>query len=91
MKKINNNVLLAAIPFLVVLAGIFIIYTAVISNTNDQTNNHGTGIENNTYLRVMTCIASVNPTKRTPDYVKLCYAEAEKHNGIEVTRFGDGK
>lgn len=53
--------------------------------------NHKLSIENNTYLRVMNCVTSVSPTRRTPDYVKLCYSEAERHNQVKVDKFGDGR
>lgn len=72
---------------------VFTLFFIVIQGNNNQDRtdrNFTLGKENNTYLRTMVCIASVSPTKRTPDYVKLCYLEAEKHNDTQVERFGDG-
>lgn len=46
---------------------------------------------NNTYIKTMVCIASVNPTQRTPEYVKSCYQQAEAENGNTITHFGDGR
>ena len=53
--------------------------------------NREIGRQNNTYLRVMTCIASVSPTERSPAYVTHCYNQAEHQTGVKITRYGDGE
>lgn len=45
---------------------------------------------NRARLDVGLCIFSVSPTRRTPEYVKSCYDQIEKEQGIKVERFGDG-
>lgn len=77
-----------AILFILML---FTILFQTASNNSKTDRNYDLGRENNTYLRTMVCISSVSPTKRTPDYVKLCYLLAEKHNNTVVEHFGDGK
>lgn len=83
--------LLSTIPFMFILLGIFLVWSGTVSNKHATEKNRAVGLQNNTYLRVMTCIASVSPTQRTPAYVKSCYDAAEQQTGVTVTRFGDGR
>lgn len=46
---------------------------------------------NRTRLDVDLCIVSVPPQTRTPEYVKACYDDAEKANGVKIKRFGYGQ
>jgi hypothetical protein len=83
--------LIAAIPWVFIGLGIFLLIAGNIANKHATEKNRAVGLQNNTYLRTMTCIASVSPTLRTPAYVKSCYDQAEQQTGVEVTRFGDGR
>jgi hypothetical protein len=83
--------LLQAIPYIFILIGVLLVMLSLTANRRTTLRSQDITIENNTYNRIMTCIASVTPTERTADYVKFCYEEAEKHNDVTVTRFGNGK
>lgn len=76
-----------------VLVTFILIFTLFqgIANKKATDRNYALGKANNTYLRTVACISSVSPTKRTPDYVKFCYASAEEYTGVTVDHFGDGK
>jgi hypothetical protein len=49
------------------------------------------GLTSQAYNRVITCIISVEPNRRTQDYVKLCYETAERATGKDIEHFGDGR
>jgi hypothetical protein len=83
--------LITLIPFVFVLLGIFLVLASTMSNRHATDKNRAVGLQNNTYLRIMTCIASVSPTQRTPAYTKSCYETAESQTGVQVTRYGDGR
>lgn len=96
MKRLSPTLedSLIIIRYILAVLAVFLLFSTLLqinSNRNATDRNYKLGIQNNTYLRTMVCISSVSPTKRTPDYVKLCYAQAEEHNRTSVEHFGDGK
>lgn len=69
----------------------FIGVAVLVLNSQEETlKNREVGKTNQYYNRVVACLASVSPTKRTADYVKFCYSEAERDTGIYSKRYGDG-
>lgn len=82
---------MSLLPMLAIGLGVFLVLLGNMANKAATEKNRGVGLSNNTYLRIMTCIASVSPTKRTPEYTKSCYETAEGQTGVHVTRFGDGR
>lgn len=75
--------------------GAFAISIALqINNRHELLVNRQNGLINQYYNRATNCFAATSPTKRTPEYVKECYAQAEKASGVDpniIERYGDGK
>lgn len=80
----RHNLLMNLIPFVFVGVGILFIVLGQVNQK--ERSSYG-----QTYVRALACMASVSPTRRTPDYVKDCYDKAEAATGQKVERFGDGQ
>jgi hypothetical protein len=86
----RNKTLRSAATLVLIVIGVALVFGGNLANKAATEKNRGIGLQNNTYNRIMVCIASVTPAERTPAYVKQCYDEAEKQTGVKVTRFGHG-
>lgn len=72
--------------------GVFAISIALqINNRHELLTNRENGLVNQYYNRATNCFAATSPTKRTPEYVKECYDQAEKATGVKAERYGDAK
>lgn len=74
-----------------VLGAFTITIFLLISNRNETLQNRQNGLVSQTYNRATNCFAATSPTKRTPTYVKECYAKAEKATGVTIQHYGDGE
>lgn len=70
--------------FTVTMLGLTIIF-------NYQVGSRTVGRTNQYYNRVVACLASTTPTKRTPEYTRYCYDTVEKELNLSPERYGDGK
>lgn len=93
-----NNGLRHSVPtglfvfsMVMILGAFSLIATLLTVGYQATLTNRQVGLTNQTYSRIVACLASQSPTKRTPEYTKSCYEAAIKKTGIDVDRFGDGK
>ena len=80
----RQDVYIMIVMFVLIDFGLAMIFFVIMESRNISR-------ENQTYLHANSCVVSVSPTRRTPEYVKACYDQAEAHTGLEVTRYGDSK
>ena len=83
----DNRSYLFALIYLalaIVCAGLAVIFWT-------QMGNRQVGLKNQTYQAASLCLFSVPYSQRTPDYIKGCYAQAERMTGQTIERFGDAK
>lgn len=83
--------LIKAIPFIFVAIGVFFIWAGQMNQTRRVDRNYATGKEVEYYTRIVACLASESPAKRTPEYTKHCYDEVEKQTGVKGDRYGTAK
>lgn len=74
-----------------ILGAFTIVMYLQISIRSEVLQNRQNGLVSQTYNRATNCFAATSPTKRTPEYVKECYAKAEAATGATVERYGDGR
>lgn len=79
------------LAFLIIGAGVLSIIFLNLRTSNKTDRNASIGAQNNTYVRVIACVSSVSPSRRTPEYVQSCYNQAETTNHTRITRYGDGQ
>lgn len=87
----RNQVAFVIFCFGMVILALGFVGVLLIDNKRATLANREVGKINQYYNRVTVCLASVSPVQRTPDYVKSCYATAEKQTGITAERYGDGR
>ena len=90
MKNKFTNLL----PFLLVLAGFVMVFSGIQTSKvreqhHDQELTQITS-QNLTYLKAMTCMASVPNNEKTKEHIKGCYDAAENETHTRVTRYADG-
>ena len=89
-----KNKLTNLLPFLLVLAGFVMVFSG-IQTSKVREQHHDQQItqitsENLTYLKAMTCMASVPAADKTKDFIKGCYDAAENETHTRITRYADG-
>lgn len=79
------------IPLFFILVVLILMYAGSVQRAERQELNDRVTKENNTYVRAITCIVSVVPGQRTPEYVQNCYDQAEKAHGYKIDHYGHAK
>lgn len=88
---IRRETVLNVLPIIFTVGTGLMIMILILGNQQATLTNREVGKVNQTYNRVVACLASVSPTRRTPEYTKQCYDLAEKASGVRVERYGDGR
>jgi hypothetical protein len=91
LQMSRTPVLLYTFATAMILSAFGIVLGMQVSLHSDILTNRKTGLVNQTYNRVVACLASTSPTQRTPAYVKSCYSKAEAATGVTVEHYGDGE
>lgn len=81
---VNRFTVLVILCASVIIAGLAVIFWT-------QMGNRQIGYQNQAYQRINSCIISVNPVLRTPEYVKSCYDRVEGELSLTVERYGDAE
>lgn len=90
-RRVMNQIIYVVFCFLMVLATLSLVAYMQFRGIQETQKNREVGKVNQYYNRVVACLASETPIKRTAEYVKYCYAQAEKATGITGERYGDGR
>lgn len=83
----SSNAALILLLFSLTMAGLAVLFYTTFQS---QTQIAEASLNSKARAEVGLCIFSVNPTRRTPEYVMSCYDEVEKKLGVKVERYGDG-
>ena len=86
MLKKHTNL----IPWVFVILGFLLVWSGTTRQARQTQLNREVGKTNQYYGRLVACLASESPTKRTPEYTKYCYDLVGKQTGISPDRYGDG-
>lgn len=78
-------------PFFVMALVLLALFMLMLDNRTQTLKNRQVGKTNQAYSRTIVCISSSSPDRRTPQYVKSCYDEAERSTRVKIERYGDGK
>lgn len=81
---VNRFTVLVILLASVIMAGLGIIFWT-------QMGNRQIGYQNQAYQRINSCIISVNPVVRTPEYVKSCYERVQGELNLTVKHYGDAE
>lgn len=79
-----------AIPYIFVAIGLLFVYTAFTSVVTQGQRNYEATLRSQTYTRATNCFVAVPAAKRTAEYIKSCYEQAEKATGKVIDHYGDG-
>lgn len=90
-RKLKRELAFIVFCFGMVILALGLVAYLFVDSKNATLANREIGKTNQYYTRVVACLASVNPTKRTPEYVKFCYGEAERATGISAEKYGDAE
>lgn len=76
MKKLLLNIL----PFVVIIAGLFLIYISLLSSK-------GRSKQTNALIRVTACIISKNAKSRAQSDIEKCYQVVQQDTGVTLPRY----
>lgn len=91
MLRHVNPKLINFIPIIFVAIGFFFIWAGQMNQAAQTQKNRDVGRTNQFYNRVVACLASESPAKRTPEYTKYCYDTVEQQTGVKADRYGTAK